>query len=153
MASTAKTGLSNNVGSDDVKLEDGSHKVVPVSDLTPFSGACCFFTSCIMDPAQCFGVSVIGTLCCAKIACFGCKPTCEDPEACCVVAESEIVLLPINKCTGIQLKEQLCCINARCALPTDDEVPCIFAMCFITCCYKWSCKPACFKKFGELDEM
>ena len=37
------------------------------------------------------------------------------------------------------------------AFPCDDKVPCLVTVIFMTCCYKFGCKPACCKTLADID--
>ena len=47
--------------------------------------------------------------------------------------------------------DQFCCLDHRCALPCDEEVPCVFGLCyFCTCCVNWNFLLNCC---GTIDQI
>jgi len=45
-------------------------------------------------------------------------------------------------CKGVS---KVCCFESRISIPCDEEVPCMFGMCFIICFQKFQFKPEVFQ--------
>lgn len=54
---------------------------------------------------------------------------------CCVIEAIVCECRMVRKCM-CKLEQQVCCIDNRCALPTDDDVPCALSLLGLKCCGK-----------------
>ena len=64
----------------------------------------------------------------------------------CDAGHTAMVIPPVLKggpiCKGIH---KFCCCEQRCALPCDEEVPCMFGACFVICFEDWKWKFSVFE--------
>ena len=152
--------------SDDLKVEipeQGTTMVEGVNpaDLVPCCGLFCAIFSAYPKFPACIGAHSKMALVCVEAEVLCCKTgsktstplprriqpnslprTVNDGSICmCLKQELEI----IKPTTCVKGFVQLCCMDLRCALPCDDEVPCILAVAYITCVKNY--KPVC--QFGE----
>jgi hypothetical protein len=127
----------------------GEKKVqVDITHIVPFSAMCCSIASCYCKFPECIGGQGYVTCCCLHSEFILCKPTPDSQETCCILEKSFITCGAVRTC--LKTETQLFCCDNRCALPCDNEVPCMYTMCFITCCVNWECKPAFCKSVGEI---
>ena len=54
--------------------------------------------------------------------------------------------------TCLKLNTQQCCLDARCALPCDAEVPCLISALGLTCIKNYECVCKCGEKLGDTAE-
>lgn len=88
----------------------------------------CCLTSCgcsWKDRVACVGLDCKGLYSpCVQVECMACKPAFDKahPEVCCVLCQGYTygVVPELKCCKG---SEQVCCLQNRCSLPCDDEVP------------------------------
>jgi hypothetical protein len=122
-----------------------------ISELIPFSACCCSVSSCFCKFPDCIGVETSGTLVCFNVDAVCCRCVSDDPQVCCVIQRCDWLLVNIRTC--LECRSQVCCCDSRCALPCDDNVPCLFGMFFLICCQGFHCAPHCMKKLPELRDL
>ena len=106
---------------------------------------------------ECFGVDIKMIFCCLELDCRYCKPRNPNsdrpdrPDRCFVISDGT------NSCikpkTLLRGHTRLCCLNQRCAIPMDEEVPCIFNLCGLTLFYKGIGSIQCCVNFMKLEEI
>tara|TARA_B110001452_G_scaffold244401_1_gene228406 strand:- start:588 stop:1046 length:459 start_codon:yes stop_codon:yes gene_type:complete len=112
---------------------------VDENDLTIINSCCCITQALYTSCPDCIGCSGKGSLCCFEVdtcckvgapclccGCCGCK--CIEPTTC------------------LKLQKQCCCLVNNVAIPCDDEMPCMLALC---CCSMYP-KCGCCMKQGQL---
>ena len=119
-----------------------------LNNLTPIYGACCVFYSCYTKWPQCIGCTQATTCLCVKSKGICCKPPTNDPKTCCICSDTSCSLIYPTTCVKAQVQEF--CIEGRCAVPCDEDVPCIVNILGLTCFYKNKFKIACCQNFGSL---
>lgn len=126
-------------------------------DAIPVVGLCCLITSYFDVWPECFGVDIKMIFCCLELDCRYCKPRNPNsdrpdrPDRCFVISDGT------NSCikpkTLLRGHTRLCCLNQRCAIPIDEEVPCIFNFCGLTLFYKGVGSLQCCVNFMKLEEI
>ena len=111
-------------------------------DMKVFGACCCTILSCYAAWPACLGTYAKGVVACCKLELMMCKAATEE-ESLCQCMKSDIEIIKPKVCCKLQW--QLCCLDDRWAMPCDEEVPCIMALCGITCAKDY--KPYC--AFGE----
>ena len=106
---------------------------------------------------ECFGTDIKLIFCCLEFDCRYCKfrdPTSDRPDRpdqCFIFSDGT------NSCikpkTLVRGHIRLCCLNQRCAIPMDEEVPCIFNICGLTFFYKGIGTVQCCANFMKLEEI
>lgn len=127
-----------------------AHEMAVLFDQVPFVGECCLFASCYTKMPECLGCHTESECLCLEMKGIGCKPQSGQPKLCCICCEGSYNIIPPTTC--IKGTSQVCCADTRCALPCDEDVPCIFNVCFITCCYKFKCVPKVCANFNALNQ-
>eukprot|EP00931_Biecheleriopsis_adriatica_P027319 TRINITY_DN16454_c0_g1_i2.p1 TRINITY_DN16454_c0_g1~~TRINITY_DN16454_c0_g1_i2.p1 ORF type:complete len:153 (+),score=26.48 TRINITY_DN16454_c0_g1_i2:99-557(+) len=127
---------------------------VPVGDLVPITAYCCCIGSCYCTWPECIGCVSEGTFLCCVESMTACKPVKQGEnnpnKVCCLCARSDIYLKPPDTC--VACKGHTCCIDERCAMPCNEDVPCLCTFLGLTCCYKWKCHVACCHKISQMEE-
>merc|ERR1712039_283327 len=108
------------------------------------SACCCSICSLYCQFPECIGGKSEATCVCCQCEESCCKPVKEenDDNICCVLCDGGSYIVVPSTC--IQVTEQCCCIDSRCALPCTDKVPCILT-CLPGCVVglDWKPKFAC----------
>ena len=73
----------------------------------------------------------------------------KDDNTCCVFLKGDWTCASSPK-TCISMQMSMCCLEARCGLPTTDEAPCILNIVGITCCVAFTPKLGFMKTMKEL---
>mmetsp|Transcript_1505 Transcript_1505/g.2749 ORF Transcript_1505/g.2749 Transcript_1505/m.2749 type:complete len:124 (+) Transcript_1505:73-444(+) len=108
------------------------------SKVTVYSALGCCWSGFLMELSG-IGCAAKETLCCLECD-FCCKAGTEMLcLGCCA-------LRAVQPTTCIKSQAQCCCFASAAALPCDAEVPCILAVCCLTC-YP---KPGCCVKIGDM---
>ena len=106
---------------------------------------------------ECFGVDIKMIFCCLELDCRYCKPRNPNsdrpdrPDRCFVISDG--TNSSIKPKTLLRGHTRLCCLNQRCAIPIDEEVPCIFNFCGLTLFYKGVGSLQCCVNFMKLEEI
>lgn len=124
---------------------------VDAGDLIPIFAFCCSFSSLYTEYPDCVGCSGQSVVCCIEADFLQCKLPKEgaDPRLCCTCSKQNVIC--VNPVTCLKGQSQTFCIDSRCALPLDDDVPCLFTL--IPFCVVMSfgeCNVACFSKVKDL---
>lgn len=134
--------------SDTTKIATTMSLSAGTNDLTPFMGCCCGVCSFYFVFPDCIGCWSKGTLCCLDIEALCCKVGKKEGSICmCMQNEIEVIWPPSCK-----IANQVFCLDNRCAIPCDEEVPCVVTVFGIQCCKHSECKPGCCKKLGDEEE-
>merc|ERR1712113_736937 len=125
----------------------------PVTQIKPCYGCCCCLAGCNCEFPQCCGIMLDGVvLCCClqKFACCRMASASESDEGVCFECFNGGTYCVQPKVCCKQ-KEQCCCFEGRCALPCDDETPCILT-CLPCCalCVQQKCKVTCLKTVEQM---
>ena len=121
-----------------------------VDDMVPIFANCCTITSCYC-PSDCW--RMCGAFGQCEFLCvqndFTCCKVSERPEDCCILQKVRVIIKKPSTCVEIQ--SQFFCCDHRCALPCNDDVPCMFTVLGLTCFYDYQCQSclAC-KSVGDL---
>ena len=124
---------------------------VDVGDLIPINGLFCSITSLYTEYPDCVGCSGKSVMCCIETDFLACKLPKEgmDPRILCTCQKG--TTLCVNPTTCLKGQQQSFCFDTRCALPLDDDVPCLLTI--LPCCIVASfgeCNIACFSKIKDL---
>jgi len=124
---------------------------VKVEDLQPCYGACCLIQSLYCKCPECIGCASDGTVLFCQGRCVSCKMLdCKDEDKrCCALCEMN-AFWKIPTEIG-ESKQQCCCVDQRCAIPCNDEVPCLCTL--MPCCVVAAdMKPGvhCCKNVGDI---
>eukprot|EP00930_Biecheleria_cincta_P102007 TRINITY_DN93671_c0_g1_i1.p1 TRINITY_DN93671_c0_g1~~TRINITY_DN93671_c0_g1_i1.p1 ORF type:complete len:140 (-),score=21.14 TRINITY_DN93671_c0_g1_i1:158-538(-) len=92
---------------------------------------CCWYDGCLCHASAC-GCASKDTCCCVELD-FCCKLA--TPRLCCGCCALRCKVPD----TCIQQQSQLCCWVTACAFPCTSEVPCLVALCGLTCYPKCAC--------------
>ena len=115
--------------------EEATVHVLSVAEIGARGGCdACYFKS-----PDCIGWYSKGACVCAEIEWACCKPGKEEGSMC-ICAKGELEFVQPTTCVKLTCQE--CCLDSRCAVPCDDEVPCIIACLSLQCVrdYKCDCK-------------
>jgi hypothetical protein len=119
------------------------NEAVNSDDLCLFCGLCCVIGSCYTKWPECLGCANKGVLMCLEIEGAACKTGRTEGSLCvCLKGESEV----IKPVTCIKCTQQLCCVDLRCALPFDAEVPCVVGFAGVQCVKEYKCACVCAPK-------
>lgn len=145
----------------DRKWRDGCHCAdepmkrddtdVPVEEIRPCCGACCCIGSLFCGFPSCIGCTYQYTLCCcmSKYACCKCLDCSDEHKKCFNCCVGSCYCVKPNKI--LEGVGQVCCVDARCAFPCTNKVPCIcMVLPACTFCADFRVKIACNQKMGEI---
>lgn len=99
------------------------------ADTRPCAGCCCEISSCYLSFPACCSAYVKSSCCCLESEGSCCKALCctskkYKKSLCCTVQQLNCLCVsPSTCCKGWA---QCFCLDNRCALPCDSEVPCVF---------------------------
>lgn len=119
-----------------------------MKDLVPCNACCCSISSCYLDFPACIGGQDESNCLCLRTSTKWCKPV-TDPKKLMICNEGGYYVTYPRTC--IKGFDQFFCLESRCALPCDEEVPCMISFCFLTCFYDFKFHFAVFKSIGEID--
>lgn len=107
-------------------------------ELIPCCGCCCTIISCYCKWPECCGYYAKGNFVCIETEAICCK-TGKREGSLCVCIRNELEIIQPTTCCKMEC--QPCCIDERCAIPCDKEVPCIVSVCGLTIVqdYKFVC--------------
>lgn len=105
---------------------------VNVMDLVPCCALCCCIASCFTELPDCLGSVCSYGMCCCSCSILTCKPSKED-RAFCRLCASDVDIVPFDACC--QARGQCFCCDGRISFPPTAEIPCIFTVCCLSCCY------------------
>jgi hypothetical protein len=92
-------------------------------------------------------------MCCIEGTSTGCKPIFlddgrEKKDLLCLVSKGQSHCVSFKpECSGIS---QFFCRDGRSSFPCNDDVPCLFTACFITCCVNFGVH---FVPLGTLQDL
>jgi len=109
-------------------------------DLKPCFAAICCICSLYPKFPDCLGAHVKGVLVCVEIESLCCKVGKADGSIC-MCMKNEIELIKPTTC--VKMFQQFFCMDVRCAIPCDEDVPCIIAALGLTCVKNYKCICAC----------
>ena len=116
------------------------HGKTRARDLYPDLGLCCCISSFYTKVPDCLGSFCENTLLCFSCSCTHNKPMVQRGE----VFTGDVFLCVAYRIGCVWPRTLLSCIgqffcrDIRCALPCDgQDVPCLFNICFVNCCYNW----------------
>jgi hypothetical protein len=122
---------------------------VKIEDLT----ACCALGCCICSlyskVPDCIGTHSKGQALCMELECLTCKSSSNEGSLC-ICCKNELECIKPTVC--IKLTAQVCCVDNRCSVPCDEEVPPILACLGLTCCKDYKCDPKCGDGVAEGKE-
>jgi len=122
---------------------------VNTDDLCSVCALCCVILSCYPKFPECLGCHAKGVMTCIELETIMCKTGVADGSICmCCKAELEI----IKPTVCIKMTEQLFCLDLRCAVPCDDEVPCMIGLLGLTCVKDYKCLCKCGEKLTSSEE-
>ncbi len=96
------------------------------------------------DALGCYGNS---TCLCLESTFKCCKPH-SSPEKICILNANDCNCIYPTVCC--KQTSQVCCLDVRCALPCDADVPCGFGCCGLILCFNYQLKPGCCVTFANL---
>ena len=118
-------------------------------DLCPVCGLICVVLSCYPKWPECIGAAVKGQFLCCEIEQVLCKTGRTEGSICmCLKTECEV----IKPTVCVKMTKQVCCLDLRCALPHDEEVPCICTILGLQCMKNYECDVKCSAKLGNTEE-
>lgn len=121
---------------------------VPVEDLIPCSGCCCYIHGCYTVFPDCLGCSGKCSCICCKSAFSNCKVAKEDDDWCVVGQMRTVCGNPDVCCMN---RGQFFCNDVRCSIPPSDDIPCMCGYCFLTICYKSEFVCTCCTSVRDLE--
>eukprot|EP00598_Pedospumella_elongata_P015698 CAMPEP_0185015806 /NCGR_PEP_ID=MMETSP1098-20130426/100022_1 /TAXON_ID=89044 /ORGANISM="Spumella elongata, Strain CCAP 955/1" /LENGTH=473 /DNA_ID=CAMNT_0027544947 /DNA_START=41 /DNA_END=1463 /DNA_ORIENTATION=- len=123
------------------------------SDVVVCTGCICCMSGYNCNFPSCLGSYNKSVHCCCESESIFTKPICCDPgyknpDTCCINYKGhQACVMPYTCCKTIS---QCCCTDTRYALPCDEEVPAILALCACTMCVDWKCNVSCCKDLNTL---
>jgi hypothetical protein len=111
------------------RVSEFENSAVHIKDLVPLMGGCCCITSAFTvypDIIGCYGQN---SCLCIDVEYKFCKISKEEKFFCTFQETSCKGIIPT---TCLQADLQIFCIDFRCALPWDDDVPCMINCCGVT---------------------
>jgi hypothetical protein len=118
-------------------------------DMTVFGACCCNILSIYATWPACLGTYAKGVVVCCKVEMMMCKAGFDEGSLCqCMKSDIEIIK-PTICC---KLDWQLCCLDARTAVPCDDEVPCMVAFAGVSCVKDYKCHCAMGEEISDAKE-
>lgn len=135
----------------DTKDLDGTDDAVDESEIRFCAACCCTNTGFITK--DCCGCSGDGQCCCLRQR-FCCVAGAD--KICCEAPKGDMCQLGIGfcgcgctncmgsketgkSCSCIKNQSQLCCLVHSCALPTTNDIPCMFGLLGMSCYPKFGC--------------
>ncbi len=127
---------------------DNERQKTDVADLRPCTACCCVISSLYCSFPDCVGCSGEYMCCCLSTTFKICKPS-KSSSDCCIINENNcLCIYPTTLCMG---QSQCFFVDSRCALPCNDEVPCVVAMFCFTLCYRGNWSGKCCTTLGAID--
>ncbi|CAD7968633.1 unnamed protein product [Amoebophrya sp. A120] len=130
--------------------DNRDQSAVKTEDLVPCNGSICAITSLYCAFPACIGCQADGTLLFIQQRQACCKPLdCKDENKrfCAVVEQQRYWKIPQEI---LECKNQCFCLDSRCAIPCNDEVPCLLNSCGLNCMADFKPACGCCKKIGDL---
>lgn len=128
----------------------GNHQILSLT----LRAVCCEVSSLYLSFPGCLSAYSKGTCCCLETQLLCCKPMCcgsnkRKKSLLCLWQRSNIMCItPTTCCKSIT---QCFCIDNRCAIPCDDEVPCLcMPLPFCTLCAKFGCHIGCCETMAQV---
>jgi len=115
-------------------------------DLYPCAACCCTLISCYCNWPKCLGCYEKGTVVCLEIEGLCCKTAVQE-GALCLCTKGEVQCVKPRTCC--KLESQYCCYDCRCALPCDQEVPCMVTILGLTLIKDYACKCKCGEEIAS----
>jgi len=109
-------------------------------DLCACAACCCTLISCYWKYPNCLGCYEKGTVVCLELEGVCCKTGLQE-GALCLCTRGEVQCVKPRTCC--KLESQYCCYDCRCALPCDEEVPCMVTILGLTFCKEYECTCNC----------
>ena len=102
--------------------------------LVPIAALGCCATSLYCPGSGCIGGELQGDVLCLRTQTILCRPSQEDAaDTCCLCFRGYgMCVYPSSLCA---FRSTLFCLDQRCALPANDETPCMCTVCGATCYY------------------
>ena len=106
-----------------------------IGGLRPLLGWGCLIASLFTKFPDMLGCQIKGELLCFKqnLLCFKVGDEKDENEKCVVNQAKCTIIRPTVLLKGIA---QVFCLDTRCSLPLDKDMPCLFNVFGFTCCYK-----------------
>lgn len=127
-------------------------------DIVPCSACCCDFTSLYLKWPECCGIYSKSTMVCLEREYVACKPAflggAQNPKQnlLCLCAQGNCLLVPPKTCVKAETQEF--CFDYRCALPCDEDVPCLcMPIMFCTCCVNGQCYCGCCQSLQTIRHL
>jgi hypothetical protein len=124
--------------------EDG---VTQLDDLIPVCGGCCIITSLYTLYPECVGSYGAVTFTCFEWNYKACKISTRPEDLCICISGECMIIRPTTCLKGVT---QCFCLDNRCAMPCDDDVPCIVNFLGLNCLYTYACACKCCTRIGEI---
>ena len=106
-------------------------------DLCPCLSLCCVNYSLYPVFPDCLGLYFKGVACaCCQAEQLCCKVSKSDGSYCKVFSGECEIVEPVGCC---KIAAQTCCLDARFAIPTDEEAPCMLACAGFICVKSFGC--------------
>lgn len=122
---------------------------VNTDDLVMVCAALCIICSCYPKFPDCLGAHAKAVITCMEVESLCCKVGKADGSICmCMKNEIEIV----KPTTCVKQTSQFFCIDLRCAIPCDEEVPCTIGALGLICVKEYKCICKCGEKMSEKEE-
>jgi hypothetical protein len=122
---------------------------VSSADLCPLCGLICVVLSCYPKFPECIGCSTKGEFLCCQLEGVLCK-TGRTEGSICMCMKQEVEIIQPTVC--VKLTEQCFCLDLRCSLPHDEDVPCICAVAGIKCMRNYKCECEVGGSLGDKKE-
>ena len=119
-----------------------------------YRGLCCEISNCYLSFPGCCSAYQKTSCLCFELESLCCKPMCMETtksnnSSFCVCQKAHFYLVSPKTCCKSIL--QLYCIDNRCAIPCDDEVPCVFIpLPFLSLCANWAIHVDCCATVKDL---
>ena len=117
-------------------------------DLRPCMACCCTILSCYVAFPQCIGCYSKGVFTCIETESVACKPSVVEGSLCKLLSSEVELVKPV---TCVKCAAQECCIDSRCALPCDSEVPCMISFLGLTIAKDYQPKCACGESASAVE--
>ena len=122
---------------------------VDQKDLCACVACCCTICSCYPKFPECIGCHQKNVVACLEFEAVMCKTGRTEGSLCmCIKQECEIV----KPTTCVKGTSQFFCVDARCAFPCDDEVPCMVSALGCTFVKNYECICKAGASVGETTE-
>lgn len=143
--------LNTQVGFHEIPSRGGADYT---KDSRPCLGICCSLTSLYIGFPACLSAYQKTDCIFTQLESLCCKPTCcentsTQKSSLCLVQKAHCFLVMPKTC--LKSTFQLFCLDHRCAIPCDNEVPCVFMpLPFLTLCSHWAFNFACCATLADM---